>query len=207
MDFKDGLEYLDLRMEKSINVNVNMFQQNFNLNKKGNFGMYSGLGLSWNNYRFSNNVMLVDAATGTEGYFIEGAAVRKSKLVNTYVTVPLFLEIQNKNNNLFFAAGVVGGLRILSHTKIYFEESGQEYQLTDIQGNPFGDVEKTPNKRHRNIEKDYGSFHMNPFKLDASVRAGFGVVKLYFNYSLIPLFNNNKGPEVYPFAAGISFSL
>ena len=208
MNFKDGLEYMDLRMEKSINVNLNLIEQNFTLNKKGNFGMYTGLGFSWNNYRFSNDVMLKDELGATVGYIMEGVSVRKSKLVNTYLTVPLLFEIQNKRDNLFFAAGVTGGLRILSHTKIYFDDSKQEYILTDVlTGEQVGEIQKTPKKRHRNIEKEYDGFHMNAFKLDASVRAGWGIVKLYFNYSLTPLFSKDKGPEVYPFAAGISFSI
>lgn len=208
MSFEDGLEYMDLRMEKSINVNVNLFEQNFTLSKKGNFGMYTGLGFSWNNYRFSNDVMLKDELGATVGYIMEGVSVRKSKLVNTYLTVPLLFEIQNKKDNLFFAAGVTGGLRILSHTKIYFDDSKQEYILTDVlTGEQVGEIQKTPNKRYRNIEKDFDSFHMNAFKLDASVRAGWGIVKLYFNYSLTPLFSKDKGPEVYPFAAGISFAI
>ncbi|MDR0969770.1 MAG: DUF2807 domain-containing protein [Lentimicrobiaceae bacterium] len=208
MNFKDGLEYMDLRMEKSINVNLNLIEQNFTLNKKGNFGVYTGLGFSWNNYRFSNDVLLKDELGSTVGYIMEGVSVRKSKLVNTYFTVPLLFEIQNKRDNLFFAAGVIGGLRILSHTKVYFDDSKQEYILTDIlTGEQVGETQKTPKKRYRNIEKEYDGFHMNAFKLDASVRAGWSVVKLYFNYSLTPLFSKDKGPEVYPFAAGISFSL
>ncbi|MBU1369630.1 MAG: DUF2807 domain-containing protein [Bacteroidetes bacterium] len=209
MSYPAGQTYLDLRMEKSINVNLNFYEQNITLNKSGTFGMFSGLGLSWNNYRFSKPVMVSGDSDTFKGYFMEGISVRKSKLTNLYLTLPLFLEVQSKafktKDKLHFAAGVVAGWRISSHTKIYYEEANKEFSLRDAETGELS-VMQSPGNSSRNISKNYDNFYMRPFKLDASVRAGWGIVNVYANYSLTSLFIKDKGPEVYPFAVGISLT-
>lgn len=203
--------YLDLRMEKSINVNLNFYEQNINLNKSGTFGMFTGLGLSWNNYRFSKATFLTGDSAVFKGYLMEGVSVRKSKLVNLYLTVPLFFEIQTKSyknkEKLHFAAGVVAGWRISSHTKIYYNDANKIFNLRDTEtGNLLPTSMQSPGNSNRNISKNYDSFHMRPFKLDAGIRMGWGIVNLYANYSLTSLFIKDRGPELYPFSVGIALS-
>lgn len=57
-DFKTSLpkdlEYFNLRTTKSVVVNVNFYEQNIAFTKNKKLGMVTGLGLSWNNYRFMN---------------------------------------------------------------------------------------------------------------------------------------------------------
>lgn len=211
MSFPASQSYLDLRMEKSINVNLNFYEQNIPLSKSGTFGLVSGLGLSWNNYRFSKNTLLVSDSSALKGYLMEGVSVRKSKLVNLYLTLPLYFEFQTKGtktkDKMHFAAGVVGGWRISTHTKLYFNEASKEYRLRDPEtGNLLPGVMQTPGSSTRNIVKDRASFHQRPFKLDASVRAGWGIINLYANYSLTSMFIKDKGPELYPYSVGISLS-
>ncbi len=211
MSYPSNQSYLDLRMEKSINVNLNFYEQNINLNKSGTFGMFSGLGLSWNNYRFANSTMLTGDSSAFKGYLMEGVSVRKSKLVNLYLTLPLFFEFQSKSyknrEKLHFAAGVVAGWRISSHTKVYYNEANKVFNLRDPEtGNLLAGSMQSPGNTNRNITKDYDSFHMRPFKLDAGIRMGWGIVNLYANYSLTTLFIKDKGPELYPFAVGIAVS-
>lgn len=211
MSYPKGLDYLDLRLEKSINVNLNFYEQNIKLNKSGTFGMFSGLGLSWNNYRFSKPVMVTGDSATFKGYFIEGVSVRKSKLTNLYLTLPLFFEMQTKSSKtkekMHFAAGVVVGWRISTHSKIYYNEANKEFKLRDPEtGKLLPLTLQSPGNSNRNIVKNYDSFYMRPFKLDAGIRAGWGIVNLYANYSLTSLFIKDKGPELYPFSVGIALT-
>ncbi|HMM11817.1 MAG TPA: DUF2807 domain-containing protein [Bacteroidales bacterium] len=203
-------DYLDLRMEKSVVVNLNFYEQNIPLNKSRTFGIVSGLGLSWNNYRFEDNVMLQNENKMVNGYFIEGVGMKKSKLVNSYVTIPLFFELQTnttkRKEKAHIAAGVVGGWRYSSHTKLYFLESNKAYTLRDENGNLVAGTFVSPGASRRNIVKDHNGFQQNPFKLDAGIRAGWGIVNLFANYSLTPLFIKDRGPEIYPFAVGITLT-
>lgn len=180
----DEYSYLDLKYEKSIDVNINFFEQNINLiNNK--FGLVTGLGLRWNNYRFSDNVILSPDSAGIYGYYDDTRNWKKSKLVVNYLTLPLFFEYQtnrfSKKNSFHIAAGVVAGWRYATHTKqLYFD-----------------------NGRHKPKQRD--DFHLRPFRYDATVRIGWGVINLYATYSMNELFKEGRGPELYPFAVGITF--
>jgi len=183
LDYPAGYAFMDLNYAKSTVVNINFFEQNVNL-LNNRLGLVTGMGVTWNNYRFAKNVVLTDAGK-FDGYFDTDLtkSYEKSKLVVTYLKVPLMLEYQTnskmKANSFHVSGGVVGGLRIGSHSKVI------------IDGNK---------------SKDKSDFYINPFKVDAIAKIGWGVINLYGTYSLTELFRNNKGPEVYPFEIGITLA-
>ena len=208
MSFDTKDDYLSLQMEKSINVNLNIYEQNISLNKGKNIGLVTGIGVSWNNYRFSKPTYLTNDSSAIAGYYMNGVSVRKTKLTAMYITVPLFFEIQTKNerriNQFHFAVGALINARISTHTKIYFNEANKAYNLLDpVSGNIVANG-LTPTGGSRNIVKDFNSFHLAPFKFDVSVRFGYGIINLYATYSLNTMFQENRGPELYPFTAGIT---
>lgn len=178
-------EYLDLNYNKSINININFYEQNFNL-YRNHFGLVTGLGLTWNNYRFDKDVIIAKVDNEL-GQILPDPLNKyeKSKLVNTYLTIPALLEFQtnakSKTNSFHITGGVVGGLRIASHTKVVYTE-------------PDGDRKK---------DKTPGNFYLNPFKLDVIAKIGWGKINLYGTYSLTQMFREGKAPELYPFSIGI----
>lgn len=172
---------LDLKYEKSIDVQINFYEQSFNLAGE-KLGLVTGLGLQWDNYRFNNDVILsMDDDTLGFDEPNPDRDYKKSKLLTTYLNVPLFLEFQTNNDNQFdsfhLSAGVIGGWRIGSHSKVVY------------------------NDRNKNKERE--DFYTNPFRADAALRIGWGKINLYAGYNLIPLFKDDKGPELYPFNAGL----
>ena len=52
--------------------------------------------------------------------------------------------------------------------------------------------------------KDRNDYNLNDFRLNAVVRLGYGDFTVFASYSLTELFEDNKGPELYPFTVGIS---
>ncbi len=123
-DMPENYDFLDLRMEKSINVKINFYEQNFNL-IANHFGLTTGLGLEWNNYRFDNNVVLLkDGKDIVDAYEFNPANYTKSKLVVNYLNLPIMFEYQtnrfSKKNSFHIGAGIQTGLRIGSHTKRVF---------------------------------------------------------------------------------------
>ncbi|MDY0101969.1 MAG: DUF2807 domain-containing protein [Lentimicrobium sp.] len=184
-DMPENYEFLDLRMNKSINVKINFYEQNFNL-IANHLGLTTGLGFEWNNYRFDNNVVLVKEGNDLiDAYDFNPANYTKSKLVVNYLNLPIMFEYQtnrfSKKNSFHLGAGIQTGLRIGSHTKRVFQDDGRKKK-----------------------DKDPGDYNLNPFKYDAMVRIGWGKINLHANYSLNTLFKNNQGPELYPFTVGIS---
>ena len=183
IDYPAGYEFMDLNYAKSIAVNINFFEQNINLIGQ-KLGLVTGMGISWNNYRFDKNVVLshdgvfdgVNDLDPTKHY-------EKSKLVVSYLRVPLMLEYQTnskmKANSFHLSGGVVGAVRIGSHSKIIYDG---------------------------NKSKDRSDFYINPFKVDAIAKIGWGVINLYGTYSLTEMFRNNKGPVAYPFEIGITLA-
>ncbi|HRZ76350.1 MAG TPA: DUF2807 domain-containing protein [Bacteroidales bacterium] len=188
MDLPPAYDFLDLRLEKSIHVGINFFEQNFNLIRQ-HVGLITGVGLEYTNYRFDNNVRLsgqeetIALIPEEEG---EERNYSKSKLVVNYLRVPLILEYQTnrhaKASSFHLSAGVIGGLRIGSHTKMVWEDGGTQ----------------------KNKVRD--DFHLNPLKAEGTVRLGWGVVNLFANYSFLPLFKEDEGPELYPFSVGLTLS-
>lgn len=204
-------DYLNLRYEKSIAFNLNLYEQNFALNKAKNMGLITGIGMSWNNYRFNQQTFLdPDSPDSIAGYYIDGTSVRKTKLTVMYITVPLLYEIQTKNLNRFrkfhFTAGVLASARVRTHTKIYFNEANQEYslQVPGTSNEYLPGTYITPNASQRNIVKNYNSFYLQPFKFDATVRVGYGIINLFATYSLNSFFQADRGPQLYAWTAGIT---
>jgi hypothetical protein len=209
MSFPKEYEYLDLRMEKSVAVNLNFFEQNIPFSKNQKWGMVTGLGLTFNNYKFLRPTRLSMDSSALEGYLAQDISIRKSKLTAMYLTLPVLFEFQTApayhKNGFHINMGVVIGARLSSHTKVYYNELNTPFNLT--QYNPetgqydivFTTVSPNDPKEHH-----YGDWFLQPFKFDASVRIGWNFLNFWANYSLNTMFRKEKGPELYPWSAGIT---
>jgi len=176
---------MSLNQSKSWTFSLNFAEVNIGIVKKY-IGITSGLGLQFNNYRFnSNNRLIGDSAKLT--YFTDTLKYKKDKLVATYLTLPLLLEFQlplnHKEDWLHLSVGVVGALRVGTHTKQVFNLNGND-----------------------NKEKQRDDFHLSPFQYGLTARLGYDNMGVFVNYSLSALLKNGEGPELYPWSAGISFS-
>jgi len=209
MNFSKKDEYMDLRMEKSIAVNLNFFEQNIPLAKNQKWGIVTGLGLAFNDYRFLRPTRLSMDSSMLMGYLDEGISIRKSKLSAYYLTLPVLFEFQTApiyhKNGFHINVGVVIGARLSSHTKKYYDELNKEFNVT--QYNPetgqyevvFTAISPEQNKTHV-----YGDWFLQPFKFDATARIGWNFLNFWANYSLNTMFRKDKGPELYPWSAGIT---
>lgn len=180
----DGYRYLSLNTGKSVEFSLNAIQQNISMSRAGNLGLVTGLGLNYNNYRFDNpNIPVMDENGNLSSQAIT-IGLEKNKLATMYLTVPVLLELQfgQRNRNVFYvSAGAVGGYRLKSYTKIVTNQDGD-----------------------RNKEKNRSSFGLNDFRYGAQVRFGYKALNFYGTYYLSPLFQDGRGPELYPVSFGIS---
>lgn len=208
-NFGKAYDFLSLRYEKSINLNFNIYQQSFALNKAKTIGLITGIGLSFNEYRFLNQVYLDPAADNLTGYYIVNTPVKKSKLSVHYADIPLILEFQSHNpqrsKRFFVGVGVIGNVKLRSRTKIFFSNSNETYSLQDpATGDIVSGSYRTPDQGARNIVKRTGSYSLNPFRFDATIRAGFKWISLYATYALTPMFQAGRGPDLRQWTAGIT---
>jgi hypothetical protein len=174
-------DFMALNQGKSAEFNLNFYELNIGL-AKSYVGLVSGMGLSFNSYRFENPFTLEKTTNRTEPLPLDPEKLAKTKLAVSYLNVPLLLEFQipvnHNEGRLFINAGLVGGVKIGSHTKV-----------------KYGDTK----------DKVRSGFNMNSFKYAATARVGYKDVSLFATYSLTPLFQTGKGPELTPFSIGISF--
>lgn len=211
MSFPREAEYMDLRMEKSVAVHINFFEQNIPLLKNQKWGILSGLGMHWNNYRFSNPTRLNSDSSTITGFLDRGIDIRKSKLTAFYLDVPLMFEFQtnarHKKNSFHLGTGMMMGIRLSSHTKKYYEERDKYFEVTRYQ--PASDSYEpvyTAKSPGQSISKQHDDYYLSPFKWDATVRIGWGFINLFGTYSLNSLFRKDKGPELYPWTIGITLT-
>jgi hypothetical protein len=172
-----------LNYNKSIAVNFNFWEVKGKI-YKNNIYVTTGLGAEINNYRFDKNVKMLADTTPTVALVESNADYDKSKLVTGYLNAPLYLTFAtNKFKNgkrLSISPGITGGWKFTSYNKRVINENG--------------DRQKSHNK---------DDFNLNPIRVNASVRLGYGSFILFANYALTPLFQKNEGPDLTAFSAGI----
>jgi hypothetical protein len=156
-----------------------------------------GLGISWYNFKFQENNVLV-MKDGNATTFVaapEGEAdYRKSKLTATYINASLIPIIDfgdhGKKQRFWdgyhsafrFGVGPYVGYRINSYSKIVYEEGDDKER-----------------------DKDHNNFYLNNFRYGARVQLGFRSTDLFFNYDFNELFTENRGPKLNAFSFGVIF--
>ena len=177
--------FMDLNTGRSWAVDLNFAQFSLGFGTT-HAGLVTGLGLEYNNYFFDRNNSIIEVNDMVVVDSLRGD-VSKSKLTTLFLRVPLLLEFQFPNTvrakRVFISAGVVGGLKLGSHTKVvYKDENG------------------------KNKDKDNDDFNINPFRYGLTACVGYGTTYLFADYYITPMFVADKGPELHPFTIGLAFT-
>ena len=170
----------ELKPLKSWNFNFNIADVGIAFSRSHVVGLYTGIGLGWNNYSLNQPVRLAKGAEHLEVLPInenQEGPVKKSKLGVLYVQAPLMLEVRS-TRGFFIAAGVTARLRVNTWTKVKF--------------------------MNKSKEKYHSDYYVNPLKLDATLRAGGKDMGFYASYDLLPLFRQGQGPAGHTFNVGFS---
>jgi hypothetical protein len=161
-----------------------------------NFFLEWGLGISWYNFKFQNDdVMMQKTDDGVE-FVTDTRDVNhiKSKLTVTYINasfVPVldFGDHSRKprmwdgyRSSFRIGLGPYVGYRIASRSKLVYSED-----------------------HNREKEKERDSFYLNNIRYGARLQLGFYGTDLFFNYDLNELFQENKGPKLNAFSFGVIF--
>ena len=173
-------DFMNLLPEKSLEFNLNFAEYDFGFCSY--VGIVTGLGLNWNNYKFSDKITLeVDDNGMIQPRDLPEENFKKSKLTTVYLTAPLLFEIQipGQSDRMFISGGVIGGLKIGDYTKY-----------------------KIGNEKY----KDKGDYKLNPLRWGYTARAGFGDFGLYATYYNVKLFQDGHGPALTPLTVGVTFT-
>jgi hypothetical protein len=179
-----GYEFLDCRVEKSWFFGLNLLEGDLQL-VKNKLAITTGLGMEFLNLRFNTDQLLV-ANVNTVKADSGLTAYNKNKMYNYNLTVPLLIKFaprtKKDKNNFHIAVGVIGTFKAYSHLKTETTSLGYEQE-----------------------SKTKDDFNINPFRLTATARIGYGWFRAFANYGLTPYFNqDNKNPDIRLFTAGLT---
>jgi hypothetical protein len=193
---KEVTQFMELDYAKSWKVGINFWEHFFKL-KEHHVGLVTGLGLEYNNYELRNNVRLIanggsfvnDNLTAfnedyTWGVVDTSLQYSKNRFKTFYITAPFLFEIntgQHKNQSFHISTGAILGYKFKTKMKYKYEEDGDTQKYKDNQ-----------------------NFNTNPFKVDLTARVGYGWFTAFATYSLTPLFEKNRGPELHAFSVGMA---
>ncbi len=179
LDPKVGEDQFDLRMGKSVNVNIWFFMQRLNVVKHV-VNLKYGLGLELNNYRFSENIKF--QKNPTHVYLLPAdSGYSKNKLSVDYITVPFMLNFNftpRREEGFGISVGVSAGYRYSSRQK-FKGGPGDKYKVHD-------------------------DFDLRDWKIAYIGEVQLGPVKLYGSYATESMFD--KGLDLTPYNVGIRFS-
>jgi hypothetical protein len=179
--FAIPMKEYELDYPRSININFNPLEGHLRI-IRNYLTLGYGMGFTFNRFMFDKSISLT-ANSPILDTIMAGVDYRKNMLKVSYLTLPLFLQFAthaNPKKAFHLGAGIVGGIRLGSRTKQIWDENG----------------------RQKKVVKD--SYNLNPFRYSLMLRVGFRGVNLYADYALSGMFKNGKGPELYPFSAGIT---
>jgi hypothetical protein len=80
---------------------------------------------------------------------------------------------------MYLVAGLNGMKRIESHTKLKYRKDGKREKL------------KSP-----------GDYSIRDYKVESTIRIGYRWINLFATYDLVPLFEDRRGPVLYPVTFG-----
>lgn len=174
-----------LRRSKSYSITLNLMD--FIVPFHPHWLLASGLGMDWTRYHFKGHIGLEEVDGYTQ--FVpaqEDVEYKSSKLLVYYVTIPLLIEYQTtlrRNSTFFINGGVEGLIKYYSKSQI--------------------DVRNGKNVEKVNLGRD-----LNLLPVNVRLRAQIGIddISVFGYYQPISLFKDGEGPELYPYALGVSLN-
>lgn len=176
-------EFMDLSYGKSISLGLNFWESYIPIAHE-KFGVMIGMGVEFNKYSLSRDYTIVNVKDSTFGVVDSSKSINKNLFKSTMLNVPLMFETnigKDADHSFHLAAGAMVSYRLGSKTKQKYSEDGEDYKV-----------------------KSRSDYNMNPFRFSLVGRVGYGNFTVFASYSLTPMFENNKGPELYPFTVGVS---
>lgn len=167
-------------------LNLNVLQYSKGLQQTRNtIGLVTGVGLSLQSYHLNSNTTIeLDENRKVIPQTLFFDSNQKSKLSSVYLEIPLLVEFQipvsHFANRVYFSAGIIGSKRLETHTKIKYRKNGERQKL------------KSP-----------GDYSIRDFKVSGTIRMGYRWINLFASCDVVPLFEDRRGPELYPFTVGI----
>ena len=172
-------ESMAIRPLRSWYFGFNLVDFGVAFDKDRKVGMFTGIGLGWNNFSWKNHVrMTVENEQLVNNLLPDDRPVKNSKFGLLYAQAPLMIEVR-PTRHMFIDFGVTGGIRLAAWNRIKYSDGSNE--------------------------KTYSNYLTNLFKCDASFRIGGDNLGFFVNYALIPTFVKGRDADkAHPLMLGFS---
>ncbi len=172
---------LDLVASKSWEWGINLFDGAIRFFE--NWGLTGGLGFGYTSYRLDNNQAFIENENRITQILDapEDVTYRKSRLRYYHLRLPINIEWQKRfgwKGPLFFSMGAEIETRLWTKS------------IAVVNG------------KKQTLNKD---LNVRPLGVNILLQAGYSDWGFYCRYSTASLFENNKGPELYPYSFGIKW--
>ena len=169
-------EMMKFGNKKSTYVALNIFTENFRLNKKGSLSVDMGVGIAWENYVFAGNYSM-RYSDGMMYPITLDSSVTKSKLMARYLHMPALLNYSYKHK-FFIAMGV--NLDVLIGTRLKQKEPKIVYKDETVT--------------------------LQPIQLGATLHVGTNSFYGFVNWAPMEMFKAKTGPRGQRVSAGIGLN-
>ena len=182
-----NMDFLEIDPAASWTFNVNLFEHFFPI-ARHNFGFVTGIGFNASHFGFKRNYVLhFDYLNDTVNVSQDTLwNYSRNRLLVGYAQLPLLFQINTSDKltkNVHIAFGLLAGVRLGSDLKRKASTSGERY---------------------RYVER--GSFFLNPFKLDATIRLGYRNWGMFASYNLVPIFDTRIVEQANSISFGLCFT-
>ena len=182
--FADRGETADIPLHsgKSFEINLNLLQETIPISRRFKWAVVTGFGIRWTRYHLKGNRYFEEIDDYTRLITAsDDIRIKESRLGITTLNLPLLIEWQNRNESLFFSAGIECSFKTASSSRIrYVDETGK-----------------------RQKEKVDSGMTLRPVTMDVLMQAGSKNMGVFSRYSPISIFEQNKGLDLYPLTIGV----
>lgn len=202
-------EFMELDQINSRFVSINFLEQKIEFGSH-HFGLLTGLGWEFTNYRLKGNNLLQFTPDSIYAVPVETPQFRKNKLRQSGFRVPLMLEFNSKRAKMPTEDEVKAAARDTTLGKrpsFGFDNKKNFHIAVGVVGTWYYDsMYKQKYRMDGTTQKDIdkGEHYLLPYRLAAATRIGYGSLNLFAEYSLTPLFEKNLAPELTPFTVGLT---
>lgn len=199
-DLDSEIDFMEIANARSRFLAINFWETKLEFGSH-HAGLLTGLGVEFLNYHLKHDMLLQQTSDSVFALPLDAISLRKNKLRQIGLRVPLMLEFNTKRaplpsaeelktrkaegfdrkRNVHLAAGVIGSWYFDNMYKQKFEQDGEMHK-----------------------QRQKGRQHLEPYRLAASVRLGYGAFNLFAEYSLTQLFRPGNVPDVTPLNLGLT---
>jgi hypothetical protein len=186
VDFAEDAKFMNQIYWGSWSVSLNFIDSYIPIAKE-KFGITIGMGVEFNKYRLVRDIGIVNIQDSTFGVPMGDSINLSKNLFKTeMINLPIMFETnlgKDAEHSFHLALGGMVSYRLGAKTKQVFEQDGEDFTT-----------------------KVKNDFSTNPFRFSLMGRIGYGNFTIFATYSLTPLFEKDRGPELYPFTVGVSLA-